>query len=222
MFVLTVHENCLAEPNKTKDVHFPDEVKCRAPDWDIKKDSGCRWEEEKGSSADSENIPPLTSAPRDSTQRTSASVRRALFARRRFQPTACTPPGGSPQPPQKEPSPPRHHQSPNPPQSPVPPSTCSSPSCYVSSSIEGSCFSVRCFPPRNVHSPNTRLSGSPGSQTHISAPDCPQPKVTMVSSRSQMLTNNTSSYLVLVIFPKYCYCFYTSFSTQVYPKQVNY
>ncbi|XP_072304498.1 transcription factor HIVEP3 [Eucyclogobius newberryi] len=131
------------------------------PDTSITKDSDTRCDEEKGPSTASALTP--NPAPSDSTQRTWASVRRALFARRRVQPTGlCTPPGGSPQPPEKEPS--------SPPRSPVcvsvPTSACSSPGCLVSTSSEASENPMCLLTTRVTQSPKAGSSGSQSSQAN--------------------------------------------------------
>lgn len=140
-----------------KSVQCIDVDKTGQPQCAITKDDSFRCGEEKG--PDSENVSapkasPLTRtpAPTESTQRTSASVRRALFARRRFQPTAPS------SPPEKAPSPP-----PAPPlRCSVPASACSSPGCHVSSSAQGS-GPLRCLLPRIALSPKAAAAASSGS-----------------------------------------------------------
>ncbi|KAK7898824.1 hypothetical protein WMY93_019677 [Mugilogobius chulae] len=136
-------------PYNNTDIKHVDADRTVQPETPITTNSDSKCDEEKDPSP----------TVRDAPQRTSASVRRALFARRRFQPAVapCTPPGGSPQPPEKEPSPPRRCS--------VPTSTCSSPGCHVSSSSEGS-GPPRCLLSRITQSPKEGSSGTHHSQAN--------------------------------------------------------
>ncbi|XP_042363072.1 transcription factor HIVEP3 [Plectropomus leopardus] len=113
-------------------------------------------------------------APKDSTQRSSASVRRALFARRRFDASASASSRGchspSPQPliPQRELSPPRS-PSPRPHQSPAPPSSPSPSSCHISTSALRPVSPVRGLSPVIVQSHGSESSGPLGSLADTSA-----------------------------------------------------
>ncbi|XP_041664167.1 transcription factor HIVEP3 [Cheilinus undulatus] len=110
--------------------------------------------------------------PKDSSQKTSASARRALFARRRLDASASTTSSGPHSPstqtliPPKEPSPPR---SPSPrPRQPLLPSSSSlsSSSCHVSSSTLRPASPLRGLSPVIVQSDS---SGPPGSLANTSA-----------------------------------------------------
>ncbi|XP_068432357.1 transcription factor HIVEP3 [Clinocottus analis] len=110
-------------------------------------------------------------SPVVSTPKSSASARRALFARRRFDTSASASPGGSRSPsaqaviPRREPSPPRN-PSPGLRQSPAPSSSSpSSPGCHVSTSTMGPVSPVRGLSPVIVQS-----SGPPGSPADSFAP----------------------------------------------------
>lgn len=112
--------------------------------------------------------------PKDSTQKSSASARRALFARRRLEASASASSGGSRSPstpsliPQREPSPP-HSLSPRPRQSPAPSSSLSPPTCYVSTSTLRSGSPARGLSPIIVQSHGSESSGPPGSLADTSA-----------------------------------------------------
>ncbi|XP_049890560.1 transcription factor HIVEP3 [Epinephelus moara] len=112
--------------------------------------------------------------PKDSTQRSSASVRRALFARRRFDASSaassrvCHSPSTQPLIPQREPSP-AHSPSPRPCQSPAPPSSPSPSSCHVSTSALRPVSPVRGLSPVIVQSHGSESSGPPGSLADTSA-----------------------------------------------------
>lgn len=106
---------------------------------------------------------PLT--PKDSIQTSSASVRRALFARRRLDASASSStrehhsPSTHSLTPQREPSPP-HSLSPGSPQSPAPPSSFS---CHVSNSPQRPGSLVRDLSPTIVQSHGSLSTGPPGS-----------------------------------------------------------
>ncbi len=109
--------------------------------------------------------------PKDSTQKSSASARRALFARRRFDASASASSRGSLSPstqsliPQREPSPP----SPRPRPSPGPPSSLSPSSCHVSTSALRPVSPIRGLSPIIVQSHGSESSGPPGSLADTSA-----------------------------------------------------
>ncbi|XP_034402006.1 transcription factor HIVEP3 [Cyclopterus lumpus] len=109
-------------------------------------------------------------SPEGSTPKSSASARRALFARRRFDASASASSGGSRSPsthalnPRREPSPPRS-PSPGLHQSPAPLSSPSSPGCRVSTSTLRPVSPVRGLSPVTVRSP-----GPPGSLADSFAP----------------------------------------------------
>lgn len=117
-----------------------------------------------------QSVPP---SPKNSTQKPSASARRALFARRRFDASASASAssGGSRSPgsiPQRDPSPPRS-PSPRPPRSPAPPSPPSPSSCHVSTSALRPVSPVRGLSPIIVQSHGSGSSGPPGSLADTSA-----------------------------------------------------
>lgn len=120
----------------------------------------------------SQSAPP---PPRDPTQKSSASARRALFARRRLDASASASSGGSRSPsapsliPQRGPSPPRS-PSPRPCQSPAPPSSLSPSSCHVSTSALRPVSPVRGLSPIIVQSLGLESSGPPCSLADSSAP----------------------------------------------------
>lgn len=109
--------------------------------------------------------------PKDSTQKSSASARRALFARRRFDASASASSGGSHSPstqsliPQRELSPP----SPRPRQSPAPLCSLSPSSCHVSTSALRPVSPIRGLSPIIVQSHGSESSGPPGSLADNSA-----------------------------------------------------
>lgn len=114
----------------------------------------------------------LPLSPKDSTPKSSASARRALFARRRFDTPTLAPAGGpnssSTQtvtariepPPPRSPSP-RPHQS--------PPSSLSPSSCHVSTAPQRPISPVRGLSPIIVQSLGSLSSGLPGSLADTSA-----------------------------------------------------
>ncbi|XP_042291088.1 transcription factor HIVEP3 [Thunnus maccoyii] len=121
----------------------------------------------------------LTLNPKDFTKKSSASTRRALFARRRLDASASS--GGSPSPstasliPQREPSPPRS-PSPRPRHSPAPPSSLSPSSCHVSTSPVRPASPVRGLSPVIVQSHGAGTSGPPGSLADTSVQRCLYPR----------------------------------------------
>ncbi|KAM7372826.1 hypothetical protein PAMP_007722 [Pampus punctatissimus] len=114
-----------------------------------------------------ENIRSLTLNPNDSTQKSSASARRALFARRRLDVSASS--GGSLSQstpsliPQREPSPP-HSPSPRPRHSPAPPPPLSTSPLRPASPVRG-------LSPVIVQSHGAETLGLPGSLADTSAQD---------------------------------------------------
>ncbi|TMS18414.1 Endothelin-2 [Larimichthys crocea] len=112
--------------------------------------------------------------PKDSTQKSSASARRALFARRRLDASTLASSGGSRSQstpslvPQRESSPPRSPP-PRPRQSPAPPSSLSPSSCHVSSSPLRPVSPVRGLSPIIVQSHGSESPGPPGSLADTSA-----------------------------------------------------
>ncbi|XP_008282113.1 transcription factor HIVEP3 [Stegastes partitus] len=126
-----------------------------------------------GRPVEPERSPSLPLAPKDSTQRGSASARRALFAHRRLDASASS--GGSRSPstqsltPQREPSPPRS-PSPRPRHSPAPTASSLSPSsCHVSAAPQRPVSPVRGLSPVILQCQGTDSSGPPGSLADTSA-----------------------------------------------------
>lgn len=115
---------------------------------------------------------PITS--RDSTQKSSASARRALFARRRLDASTLASSGGPHSPssqiltPQIELSPSRN-PSPRPCQSPAPPSSLSLSSCHVSTASQRPISPVRGLSPIIVQSQGSHSYGFLGSLADTSA-----------------------------------------------------
>ncbi|XP_038581350.1 transcription factor HIVEP3 [Micropterus salmoides] len=105
---------------------------------------------------------------KESTQKSSASARRALFARRRLDASASASSGGSLSP-SSRPLIPRREPSPTPRQSPAPPSSLSPSSCHVSTSALRPGSPVRGLSPAVVQSHGTESSGPPGSLADTSA-----------------------------------------------------
>ncbi|XP_034747055.1 transcription factor HIVEP3 [Etheostoma cragini] len=165
-------------PDKQKDPDYSDPGKSRHDEDDNARDKDGRHDEDNSSkaaesphTASSDREKPESSQsvplpPKDSTQKRSASARRALFARRRFDASASASSGGSRSPgtqpvvPQREPSPPR-----SPPPRPQSPS-----SCHVSPSALRPVSPVRSLSPILVQSHGSESSGPPGCQAHNSAP----------------------------------------------------
>lgn len=152
----------------------------------------------------------LTLNPKDSSQKSSASTRRALFARRRLDASASS--EGSPSPstpslvPRREPSPPRS-PSPKPRHSPAPPSSLSPSSCHVSTSPLRPASPVRGLSPVIVQSHGAGTSGAPGSLTDASAQcqACLYPRDRPSTARLVSLFKKhrdiTSVYSILICFP---------------------
>lgn len=154
-------------------------------DKDVGHDEDSRSTVTESSHADSEKVHPalqlrepecsssLPLTPKDSTQKSSASAKRALFARRRFDASTLTPSGGPHSPstqtvtPRIELSPPRS-PSPRPHQSPAPPSLSPS-SCHVSTAPQRPISPVRGLSPIIVQSQGSQSSGLPGSLADTSA-----------------------------------------------------
>ncbi|XP_059205132.1 transcription factor HIVEP3 [Centropristis striata] len=160
--------------DKQKHRQYSDLGKCghdadaRDKDGGRDEDKRCKVAENShSSSSDSEKPPtggmepaPSQSAPlppkTSFTQKSSASTRRALFARRRFDESASVSQALMPQ---REPSPPRS-PSPRPHQSPSSPSPSS---CHVTTSTLRPMSPVRGLSPVIVHSHGSESSGPPGS-----------------------------------------------------------
>ncbi|XP_023268946.1 transcription factor HIVEP3-like [Seriola lalandi dorsalis] len=117
---------------------------------------------------------PLALDPKDSTQKTSARTRRALFARRRLDASASVSSRGSHSPtarsltPRREPSPPCS-PSPGPQRPPAPPPSLSPSSCHVSTSPLRPVSPVRGLSPIIVQPHGSESSGPPGSLADSSA-----------------------------------------------------
>ncbi|XP_031134421.2 transcription factor HIVEP3 isoform X1 [Sander lucioperca] len=165
-------------PDKQKDSDYSDLGKSRPDEDDNGRDKDGRRDEDNRSkaaesshTASSDSEKPESSQsiplpPKDSTQKSSASARRALFARRRFDASTSASSGGSRSPgtqpvvPQREPSPPR-----SPPPGPHSPS-----SCHVSPSALRPVSPVRSLSPIIVQSHGLEFSGPPGCLADTSAP----------------------------------------------------
>lgn len=121
-----------------------------------------------------EPSPSAPRPPKDSAQKSLASTRRAVFARRRLDASASASSGGSPSLstpsliPQREPSPPRSPSS-RPRQSPAPPSSLSLSSCHVSTSTLRPVSPFRGLSPIIVQSHGPESSGPPGFLADTSA-----------------------------------------------------
>ncbi len=117
--------------------------------------------------------------PKDSNQKSSASARRALFARRRLDASASTSSTGSHSPstpllvPQRELSPP-HSPSLRPLMSHAPPSSLSPSSCHISTSVLRPVSPVRSLSPIITQSYGSESSGPPGSS--IQFHNCLRPR----------------------------------------------
>ncbi|KAM9340298.1 transcription factor HIVEP3 [Symphorus nematophorus] len=174
-------------PDKQKDHRYSDQRKSGHDEDDVSKDKDGRRDEDNRSKPESSHTAssdgdksqpggqpmepePSRSAqlpPKDSTQKSSASARRALFARRRLDASVSVSSGGSPSAPsliaQRELSPPPS-PSPRPRQSSLSPS-----SCHVSTSALRPVSPVRGLSPVIVQSHGSESSEPPGSLADTSA-----------------------------------------------------
>ncbi|XP_044027872.1 transcription factor HIVEP3 [Siniperca chuatsi] len=187
-----VCEEHSADPDKQRDHQYSDQGKSGHDEEDNAEDKDGRRDEDNRSkaaesshtaSSDSEKLhpggqpmepEPSQSVPlphKDSTQKSSASARRALFARRRLDASASASSGGSRSPstesliPRREPSPPP----PRPCQSPAPPSSLSPSSCHVTTSALRPVSPVTGLSGITVHSHGSESSGPPCSLADTSA-----------------------------------------------------
>ena len=185
---LGVREEPSTNPDRQKDQCYSDQRRCGPDEDDNVKDKDGRDKDNRSKAAESSHTAssdseksmepePSRSAPvppKDSTLKSSASSRRALFARRRLDASASASSGGSHSPtapsmiPQRESSPPRS-PSPRPRQSPAPPSSPSPSSCHVSTSVLRPTSPVRGDSPIIVQSHVSESSGPPGSLADTSA-----------------------------------------------------
>lgn len=210
-------------PDKQKDSDYSDLGKSRPDEDDNGRDKDGRRDEDNRSkaaesshTASSDSEKPESSQsiplpPKDSTQKSSASARRALFARRRFDASTSASSGGSRSPgtqpvvPQREPSPPR-----SPPPGPHSPS-----SCHVSPSALRPVSPVRSLSPIIVQSHGLEFSGPPGCLADTSAPcrGCLHPRGRQSTARlvshfsfcfKKTLCNRPAQYIVFPIAISTC------------------
>lgn len=156
---------------------------------------------------------PLT--PKDSIEKSSASVRRALFARRRLDTSASLSAREQHSPSthsvtlQKEPSPPRS-LSPVPHRSPAPPSSFSPLSCHVSNSPQRPDSPVRSLSPTIVQSHGLDSTGPPGSLLDTSAQcqschrSSDRPSEARLVSHFSICFKNSSSAVTNKQAPSFC------------------
>nr|XP_046274055.1 LOW QUALITY PROTEIN: transcription factor HIVEP3 [Scatophagus argus] len=184
-----VCEEPSVHPDKVKDHQYSDQGKTGHDNDDNVKDKDCGQDKDNRSkvsesfhttSFGSEKSQPggqlmepepsqsASLPPKDSTQKKSASARRALFARRRLDASASASSGGPPSPntpsliTQKETSP-SCSPSPRPPQSSAPPSTLSPSGCHVSTSTLRTVSPVRGLSPIILQSRRSESFRPPGS-----------------------------------------------------------
>ncbi|KAM9307148.1 transcription factor HIVEP3 [Pholidichthys leucotaenia] len=160
-------------PDKEKNSQCSELQKGGGREEDITKDKGGGHDEDSGSRvavsthSDSEKAHTIASAPKEMTQRGSASARRALFARRRLNAEASVSsrsphsPTSQPVAPQRDHSPP-HSPSPRLQQS-LSPHLSLSPSCHASTAPQRPVSPVRGLSPVIVQSQVSDSSGPPGS-----------------------------------------------------------
>ncbi|XP_070840472.1 transcription factor HIVEP3 [Chaetodon trifascialis] len=159
---------------KDKDGRRNEDSRSRASESSHTASSDCEKSRPVGQPMEPEPSQSALVPPKDSTQKSSASARRALFARRRLEASASASSGGSRSPstpsliPQREPSPPQS-PSPRPRQSPAPPSSLSPSSCHVSTSTLRPDSPVRGLSPIIVQSHGPESCGPPGSLADTSA-----------------------------------------------------
>ncbi|XP_062291450.1 transcription factor HIVEP3 [Scomber scombrus] len=160
------------EDDNIKDKHCDEDNRSTAAESSHTASSDSEKPHPGGQQMEPELSPSLTLKPKDSTQKSSASARRALFARRSFDASSSSrssPPQSTPSLiPQREPSPPRS-PSPGPRHSPAPPPSLSASSCHVSTSPLRPASPVRGLSPVIVQSHGTGTSGPPGSLADTSA-----------------------------------------------------
>ncbi|XP_069567602.1 transcription factor HIVEP3 [Brachyistius frenatus] len=174
---------------------------------DVVKDKSVRYDEGDGARPGGQLVKPECSSslplpPKDSTQSSSASTRRALFARRRLDASASGSSRGSRSPstqsstPPREPSPPRS-PSLRPRRSPTPPSPLSPPSCHVSTTPQRQISPVRGLSPRTAQSQGSDPAGPPGALADATAQcqTCLHPRDQLSAARLSVdevgLTHNT-------------------------------
>lgn len=169
---------------------------------------------------------PLALKPADSTQKSSASARRALFARRRLDASASSrsstsSPNAPSLIPPREPSPPRS-PSPMPPRrtpAAPPSSLLSASSCHVSTSPLRPASPVRGLSPVIVQSHGAGTSGPPGSLADTSACLYPRDRPStarMVSQKKKKTPwwhgNLFAAFLIsspLIIEASYCFVYFS-------------
>lgn len=188
--ILGVCEDQSVHPVKEKDHQYSDLGKSGDDEGNTKdKDGSCDKSHSSKvdeSSSDKDKLQPggrpmepepsrsLPLTPKESIQKSSASIRRALFARRRLDASASLStrehhsPSTRSLTPQREPSPPRS-LSPGPHLSPAPPSSFSPSICHVSNSPRSPDSPVRGLSPTIVQSHGLDSTGPPGSLVDISA-----------------------------------------------------
>ncbi|XP_037651955.1 transcription factor HIVEP3 [Sebastes umbrosus] len=184
-----VCEDRSLHPDERKDPQYSDLGKSRHDEDDDSRDKAGRRDEDNRSkvaesshtaSSDSEKPHPegqpmepepsrsVPLSPQVSSQKISASARRALFARRRLDASASASSGDSHPPTTQLLIPPRS-PSPGPSQSPAPPSSPSPSSCQVSTSTLRPVSPVRGLSPIIVQSHGSESSGLPGSLADTSS-----------------------------------------------------